>query len=630
MDLSSFPRLKESNSQRIGRLGEICFNLHKPQNWIASSQAQSDYGFDYWVHVKENIDGCIRTGFLVQLKTTTKAVIKEDYVSITINAKNLNYYNQIACPLMLVYCDLQGYEHDPEKAVIYYCWYQNIELLPHKNRYLIKIPITNKLNRKIDLDNDIEKFVHDFQSFVTFQKYKNEYFPKKFKNEEVLSEYICKFSTSHMMLKAVMPTIMKINRGSCLIIFALQGAEDCMMTFNHKTILYDLFCGSFNQISSLNRKFIVSEKWDDENLIFVQLGNCRYMLQKEHVYELCSVIERFFYQYIKKLRQIDNTFKLKNFIYDNQARGFKLITVPLIIWNEILLIADKFSYDQGSSDWHIFYKKSNYSLALEIFDKKSNQFKFLAKLKAIKEYDSNIFDINSNVLIVWEYPKFDMEYKNFENIWDLEVCYQWLVDKLLPFTIQHGRTRLSPKFRLPFLPRKKYNNCFHYMEEHGCSSLIKYHKSEQLIDRSSINNHNTLKTLVDQMHIFFSKQAGSNQLKIDYSQKQSISFVEAIILSFEYTNNYDVHYLNSKLFDIETPRCNNKEEFITALENTKTIILNDYLLEYKLRAFKALVEDSDVPIPNSIVKEICRKIQWIYLIIENHLLIERFLDLQDW
>ncbi len=622
---------KESKSQEINRLGEKCFHSHIPLNWIACSHAQADFGYDYWIHLKDIINNQIKSAFLVQLKTKAKAVKKDGYISVRISAENLNYYNKIACPLMLVFCDLQGYKHNPENAALYYCWYQNIELLPYKKSYLIKIPIRNKLTRRLNLNDEIEKFIYNFQSFITSQKYKRDYYPKKYSHYEVISGNTCTFSTIHIRLQAFLPTIKSIDSGSCLITFALLGSDDCMMSFNHKTILYDLFCGSLNQDFSLNRKFIVCEKWDDENIFFVQLGNCRYMLQKEHVYELCSVISRFFYQYITSIREIDHAFKLRNFIYDKEAHGFKLITVPLIIWKEILLISENFSYDKGDSEWHVFYKKSNYSIAIENYDDKNKKIKFFAKLKAIKEYDSDIFDLNSNVLIVWEYPKFDMEYKNVEKIWDLEVCYQWMIDKLLPFAIQHGKARFSPRFKFSkFLFKKKNYTYFHYWDENGYSDFIKYNKSEQLIDKCLVNNHDVLKILVNQMHYFFSIRAGSSQLKIDYSKQQSIFFADALILSFEYTNTYDVHYLNSKLFNNDTPGCKTKEEFITSLENTKTIILNDGLLEYKLRAFKALLEDSKVPIPKSKIKEIREKVEWIYIIIENHLLIERFVDLHEW
>lgn len=418
---------KESKSQRIGRIGAKCFISQIPDSWLPSSPSESDYGFDYWVHLQDPIHGRIRTGFLIQLKTQAKARIKNGYVSIPLDVKNLNYYNNIACPLMLVYCDLQEYDdslkYNINNADIYYCWYKNIELIPYKQSYLIKIPITNKLNGTMDLDDDLEKFIHEFQSFTTFQKYQNAYFPKKFKHEERISQGICTFSTNHINLTAFLPSLEKIDTSSCLILFALQGADDCMMTFNHKSILHDLFCGSLNQASSFNRKFIVSEKWDDKNSFFVQLGNCRYLLQKEHVYELCSIIDRFFYQYRNNLWQIDNRFKLRNFIYDKYARGFKLVTVPLVIWNEILLIADEFSYDKGKSDWHIFYKKSNNSIAIELLDEKTKQFKFFAKIKAIKEYDRDIFVADTNVLIIWEYPKFEMQNEpscNSDSIWDLE------------------------------------------------------------------------------------------------------------------------------------------------------------------------------------------------------------------
>lgn len=66
---------------------------------------------------------------------------------------------------------------------------------------------------------------------------------------------------------------------------------------------------------------------------------------------------------------------------------------------------------------------------------------------------------------------------------------------------------------------------FHYIEREGISNFIKFHRTEHLIDIGSVENHETLKTLINQIHIFFSKHAGSTQLKIDYSQADSTSHI---------------------------------------------------------------------------------------------------------
>ncbi|MCA0404455.1 MAG: hypothetical protein LCH30_11830 [Proteobacteria bacterium] len=210
-----------------------------------------------------------------------------------------------------------------------------------------------------------------------------------------------------------------------------------------------------------------------------------------------------------------------------------------------------------------------------LYAEEQNQIKFFAKLKAIREHNNRMFDSNDNVLIIWKYPKYEFNHPYNHCIWDLETCYNWLVE-------------------------------------------------------NTIHDHNALKVLICQIHNFFSDYASSNQLKIDYSPQQSADFTEALILSFEHTNNYDVHHLNRTLFFNEGTLYQNKEEFIRALENSKNDILNNGWLEFKLRAFRALLEDSNLPMPTSIVTKILKKIKWLYVIIEKFLLIQRFLYLEDW
>lgn len=612
----------ENKGSRIGRLGEEHFSSHKPINWIVNKQSEYDFGYDYWIHLEDSIHKNIKTGFLAQLKTQAKARIKDGYILLPIEAKNLNYYNHTVCPLMIICCDLQGYDDasnylDRNNITYYYDWYENI--VTDRQNLVIKIPITNKLTQKINIDNELEQFISEFQAFrVSKKNNNNKSLPKIFKDEEIFSNNSCRISTPHVTLTALIPTIKKIDYASCCIHFAIQGTEDCLMAFNHKTILYDLFCGALNQSSFLNRKFIVNPKWDDENSLYVQLGNCRYLLKKEYLSELCSVIDRLFYQYIASLRQIDDAFKLSNFIYDQNHQGFKLVTVPLIVWHEILLIADEFSHDKGKSDWHIFYKNNNSSISLEQADEQ-NQIKFFAKLKAVREHNNRMFDSNENVLIVWKYPKYELNhpYKNNNCIWDLETCYTWLVETLLPFAIQHGKERFSLKSRRSFyFIRKKANSSFHYMDKEGFFHFSRDYKSEQLIEYTTIHDHNTLKILICQIHDFFSDYASSSQLKIDYSPQQSADFTEALILSFEHTNNYHVHDLNSTFFFNEGTFYQNKEEFIRALENSKNDILNKGWLEFKLRAFKALLEDSNLPMPTSIVTKILKKLSGYTLLLK--------------
>lgn len=612
--------VKESDSQEIDRLGNISFRFHIPKNWIISLIPEYDFGIDYAICSKKDVGLSVGRWFFVQLKTISKAKIKNNHVSVKFHAKNIVAYNEIGIPLMIIYCDLGGYRQEPEKSILYYSWYSEVAINPNQKSYSIKIPVTNRLHRNLNINDEYENYLRS----LNIKEFYNKTLPKKFIPCELINNYSYKISTNHVSLSAFLPCKENSYQGSCLIIFAIEGTDNCMITFSHKSILKDLFCGILNNNNYLNRKIIIGECSDNSELIQVQLGNCRYLLQKKYVCELCYVIDRLYYQYIKYLQNANVYLKLLNFKYNDLFSGFQLATVPMKIWAEILLIAKEFSYEKSCTEWNVFDMISDSFLFIKTFDKKRKTHNIVAKLSAFKDSGTNVLDSSNNVLIIWRYPGSSL-HDDIENIWSIEACYDWFFEKLLPFAVEHGKNRCSAKMNFQnVFTRKKYHSIFHYIDKHGYSNWIRGHNHSRIIDKNTITDHIALKTFVTQVHYHYARHCGSELLCIGYSKQNVISFYNALVLCFEYTNNYDVFYLNNKLFHSKNNQNIRKDEFITSIKTSKFNELDSAIIEYELRVYKKLLEDSTSYIPTDIVKKIAKELLWLYLIVENNLLLENF------
>lgn len=617
---------KYSIQQQIGNCGQKSFEYHKPDNWISVPHSV-DLGFDYWIHLLDANSLCTKTGFLVQVKSTQNAKLKNDFVFIEIETKNINYYSSIACPLMLIFCDFRGGALTPENATLYYTWFTGAEIIFHKKKLSIKIPTCNILHRKLDIGQEIRKFIEDFKLFRSYLNYYKDLKPPiSFEYRELFHSRNCVISTEHVNLFGFLPDIRTSGQGSCKLEFALPGISECLMTFDHKTILQVFFRGALNSPISNKRKFIIGK---DRAVLSIQLGNCCFLVEQEHVYELCSVIDRYYYEYINKLTIIEKSFRLRNFELGQSGLGYKLHTIPYALWQGILRISDAYDVRKGHTPWHIFYVESNSSITIESTDLEKHYFH--ARIEATIEYNHVKHINNRNVILTWKYPRLELQLnRNIEKLWDAEYCHDWLINVLFSFAIEHNcknsifQSQVTFQKKFPFF--SKSIDFFQYVKKNGLNPFIYSHKKCQLPLINEIFDHTSLSKLIEKMHYFFSLNTSDANFLIDYTNEFSNSFFEAIIIVFQNTNNYQTHYLNEKLFGRKI-LCLTKNDYISELENYKNnYILDNDTVEMKLRAFVSLLRNSLIKIPSPEIKKIVSCLEWLWLRIEETMLINRHLS----
>ena len=150
----------ESDSQRIGQNAKSAFAALRPLSWrVKDLSGDDDVGLDFFVQVV--IDGEYRYAFHTQLKGTEQPtyVWKDKFLAVNLKTSTLNYYQNIAMPVMLVVCDLSK-STDPRKAASYYVWIhdQLKDLLgnePHiddaQHTHTIHVPIENHFTSELDV-----------------------------------------------------------------------------------------------------------------------------------------------------------------------------------------------------------------------------------------------------------------------------------------------------------------------------------------------------------------------------------------------------------------------------------------------------------------------------------------------
>ena len=150
----------ETDSQRIGQNAKLAFVALRPLSWrVQDLSGDDDVGLDFLVQVV--VDGEYRYSFHAQVKGTEHPnyVRQDNFLPVRLKTRTLNYYQNVAMPVMLVVCDLSK-NADPRKAVGYYVWIhdQLKDILgnePHiddaQQTHTIQVPIENHFTSELDV-----------------------------------------------------------------------------------------------------------------------------------------------------------------------------------------------------------------------------------------------------------------------------------------------------------------------------------------------------------------------------------------------------------------------------------------------------------------------------------------------
>ncbi|MDR0212271.1 MAG: DUF4365 domain-containing protein [Pseudomonas putida] len=156
------PLPQTGDQHDINADADSCLRARRPQHWrIQSLEGTDDYGFDYQVQTTPNQQ--VTDVFRIQLKGTRSPSISAngEFISVSLKASTVRYYNRVVEPILLVICDLSINE-DPVDCPLHYVWIHeelrriNVSDLPAEQKSVtLKAPRKNLLNRKTDLSSEI-------------------------------------------------------------------------------------------------------------------------------------------------------------------------------------------------------------------------------------------------------------------------------------------------------------------------------------------------------------------------------------------------------------------------------------------------------------------------------------------
>lgn len=139
-----------------------CLMARHPKDWrLQSLEGTDDYGYDFQVQTTPNQQAT--DIFRMQLKGTRSPTITADgeYISVTLKATTVRYYERAVEPVLLVICDL-SVDEDPVDCPLHYVWLRDellrirIDELPAEQKFVtLRAPRKNLLKRATDLSKDI-------------------------------------------------------------------------------------------------------------------------------------------------------------------------------------------------------------------------------------------------------------------------------------------------------------------------------------------------------------------------------------------------------------------------------------------------------------------------------------------
>ncbi|MED3054936.1 HNH endonuclease [Bacillus thuringiensis] len=379
------------------------------------------------------------------------------------------------------------------------------------------------------INNHIADFgVEDYRSYSSNGKF------LRYKNKTVI-------------LEGYLPVIGE-NKGTCLFTFNSFYIRGTNISLGYKEILSELYPGNNTPIDFELRRYIVAKL--DENNYIIQLGNSRFNLSYEEVLNLCTVIDKFIDEYIKAIRELEETIDCKEFIPNHyDSAKYHLIKVNMNLWKEILKFSREYDYEKGSSEWHIFDASGNNML--KVYIKVDNENYNRGHKCIIHSFieDHYSWTPSDYVWLLWNDLSFSEEYGG-KDYWTVKQTYNWLTNKLLPKIIQENSSVKTRRF----FQKKKQRNTNINISNYYVDGEVRYLSSSYIINSSQ------LITLVNEIQLFYSING-----YVCMNKNELVNLYKAILKSVNACEKPEYHYICSKL-DI-SPFTHNKVDIQKFLEN---------------------------------------------------------------
>lgn len=387
------------------------------------------------------------------------------------------------------------------------------------------------------------------------------------------------------------------SEASCMFLFRTLSIRGCMMTLNNKQIINQLFKGIKTDPKYDLRGFISYHTKEDDYCI--QLGNNKFILNREETLELCTIVDDFTSEYMESLMEVEE--KLGTIRFKRSRKGaYKLIKINTELWKMILRFMSKNDAYNTSGEWSIF-DPNEYMIKVYSQNHKRYQNGYHSIINLERDYD-DIFDKysipNNDIWLVWK-PHFKVhslsELKNINesNNWNAKIAFKWLTEELIPKVI-YENTVSSNIFGKPKLA---YND---FLETFNIYSYIST-DCVQIIEIDDIKNKLNLLEAINYLQSFFSVYESI------FLKKENIANIYlALIEVLRSSKKFDIGYVTGNLGFTKTNDykilIQDIERYTSKIEDS---IVGNFSIDTTLRCILVTLRDFDCSLSENQISNIC-------------------------
>lgn len=400
-----------------------------------------------------------------------------------------------------------------------------------------------------------------------------------------------------------------------MFLFRTLSIRGCMMTLNNKQIINQLFKGIKTDPKYDLRGFISYHTKEDDYCI--QLGNNRFILNKEETYELCTIVDDFTSEYMESLMEVEE--KLGTISFKRSRKGaYKLIKINTELWKMIVRFMSKNDAYNTSGEWSIF-DPNEYMIKVYSQNHKRYQNGYHAIINLERDYD-DIFDQysipNNDIWLVWK-PHFTVHsLKDLQNIdeksnWNAIMTFKWLIEELIPKVI-YENTISNNIFGKPKIAYRDFLETFNVYSYISTDCI-------QIIEIDKIKSKLNLLEAMNCLQSFFSVYEST------FMKKENIDNIYlALIEVLRSSKKFDIGYVTGNLGFTKT---NDYKTLIQDIQNyTSKIqdsIVGSFTIDTTLRCIVVTLRDFECSLSENQISNICSLLKPLIEIYNREILLKK-------
>jgi len=236
------------------------------------------------------------------------------------------------------------------------------------------------------------------------------------------------YGLGQVRIDAHLPVDLK-KKINCLILFAENGLNSCMFTFDEEYI-ENLFFSGYEVGLSDEREFVIAV---ESNRVLMQFPGNRFYCSKTTAEQLIKIMDDLYKEYHLQIMKLRNTVVGSEF-YEKYRGEFTLFRLPKSLWYRLKQFSSSHDYLEGDTRWHIFNRIADPTTIHIMKNHKTNDDSDI--LVTLKAYDVDSMFVE----IVWKAGYYhnaisQMEYFDNDKLWTVRYTYDWLKYDLLPYIL---------------------------------------------------------------------------------------------------------------------------------------------------------------------------------------------------